>query len=259
MEEPEVLQDGPHRRIERIGGTVHRPIMPWTPTIHHLLEHLRAVGFDLAPRPLGIDKHGREVLSFIEGESGPAGWAKVTSDRGLATFAHVLRDYHQAVADFRPPQEAAWAATTGTTPAGQLVCHGDFGPWNVVWRDARPVGLIDWDYARPASPAQDLGWALQFVAPFRDDEECLRWLAYDRPPDRARRIEVFCTAYGLDSPEGMVAAVFEAHRSTIALVRELAAQGHQPQADGVARGELETLGRQLDWAQANRELFEPTT
>ncbi|WP_033432008.1 phosphotransferase [Saccharothrix syringae] len=36
----------------------------------------------------------------------------------------------------------------GTGPAGgEVACHGDFGPWNVVWRDGRPVGVLGWDYA----------------------------------------------------------------------------------------------------------------
>jgi hypothetical protein len=35
--------------------------------VQALLSHLHAVGFDGAPRPLGIDERGREVLSFIPG------------------------------------------------------------------------------------------------------------------------------------------------------------------------------------------------
>jgi hypothetical protein len=33
-----------------------------------LLQYLQDVGFDRAPRPLGVDDAGREVLSFIEGD-----------------------------------------------------------------------------------------------------------------------------------------------------------------------------------------------
>ncbi|MEU2390837.1 hypothetical protein [Streptomyces sp. NPDC007369] len=24
-----------------------------------------------------------------------------------------------------------------------MICHGDFGPWNVVWQGHQPVGIID--------------------------------------------------------------------------------------------------------------------
>ncbi|MEU1710276.1 phosphotransferase [Streptomyces sp. NPDC005706] len=85
-----------------------------------------------------------------------------------------------------------------------VVCHGDFGPWNVVWQGIEPVGIIDFDFARPAPRSHDVAYALQYVAPFRDDAECLR---YPAPPDRRARLEDFCSAYGLDSTAGIVDAV----------------------------------------------------
>ncbi|GAA4203412.1 hypothetical protein [Actinocatenispora rupis] len=60
----EVLQDDPGRRVVRIGDTVRRPWRPWTPTVHALLDHLRAVGFRYAPRAFGADREGREVLAY---------------------------------------------------------------------------------------------------------------------------------------------------------------------------------------------------
>jgi hypothetical protein len=35
--------------------------------VHALLGHLHAAGFGGAPRPLGLDEFGREVLTFIPG------------------------------------------------------------------------------------------------------------------------------------------------------------------------------------------------
>lgn len=35
--------------------------------MHALLSHLHAAGFHGAPRPLGLDEPGREVLTFIPG------------------------------------------------------------------------------------------------------------------------------------------------------------------------------------------------
>src|SRR5690242_20727743 len=53
--------------VVRVGGTARRPAGPHTPAVHALLSHLHAAGFGGAPRPLGIDERGREVLSFIPG------------------------------------------------------------------------------------------------------------------------------------------------------------------------------------------------
>ena len=37
--------------------------------VHALLAHLADKGFTAAPRPLGFDEQGREVLTFLEGET----------------------------------------------------------------------------------------------------------------------------------------------------------------------------------------------
>lgn len=250
------MQADPHRRVVRVGDTVRRPAQPWTPTVHALLRHLQDVGFPYAPRPLGFDDEGREVLSYLPGESGSRGWAKVLDDRGLSAFARLLRDYHDAVADFMPVVEAIWAVGTVSPRDGEVVCHGDFGPWNIVWTGYQPVGIIDWDYARPAPRLHDVAYALEYVAPFRDDAECLRWLRFPSPPDRRQRLEQFCGAYGLSSTVGIVDAVIKGQQELPELVRRLARQGHEPQATWVAEGYLQELDRRLAWSQASRHLFE---
>ncbi len=53
--------------VVRVGDTVRRPVGPWTPAVHALLTHLHEVGFRAAPRPLGIDGQGREVLTVVPG------------------------------------------------------------------------------------------------------------------------------------------------------------------------------------------------
>jgi hypothetical protein len=49
-----LLQDGPHRRVVRIGATVRRPVQPRAPAVYALLGYLEAVGFRYAPRFLGL-------------------------------------------------------------------------------------------------------------------------------------------------------------------------------------------------------------
>ncbi|MFF8555647.1 aminoglycoside phosphotransferase family protein [Streptomyces sp. NPDC015501] len=258
MASEDIVQDRPHRRIVRVGDTVRRPVQPWTETVHALLRHLEEVGFPHAPRVLGFDEVGREVLGYVEGESGPAGWAKVADDRGLTAFARLLRDYHDATADFSPPDGAVWAVPADEGRAAdqtEVVCHGDFGPWNVVWQGHLPVGLIDFDFACPAARLDDVAYALEYVAPFRDDAECLRWLSYRTAPDRRRRLELFCDAYGLSSASGMVDAVIARQQQNIDLVRRLAGQGHEPQATWVAKGLLGELDGRVAWSRSHRHLF----
>jgi hypothetical protein len=75
----------------RLGDTVRRAAGPWTPAVHALLTHLAQHGFAGSPRPLGVDGQGREVLTFLAGETvGSArpwpGW--VHAEDTLVQFAH---------------------------------------------------------------------------------------------------------------------------------------------------------------------------
>lgn len=228
--------------VVRVGDTVRRPSAG--AAVHALLDHLEQVGFAYSPRLLGVDQHGREVLSYLHGSSGRHGWAHVVSDGGLRAFAQLLRAYHDAVTDFAATVHT-WALEARPPLPGEIVCHGDFGPWNVVWDAGRPVGLLDFDLAGPAPALTDVTHALEYSVPFRDDEECLRWLAYPSPPDRRTRLEAFADAYGLSETAGLADRVIAGQRDRIVQVRRLAAAGRQPQARWVGNGYLEDLARRV--------------
>jgi hypothetical protein len=136
-----------------------------------------------------------------------------------------------------------------------LVCHGDYGPWNLVWHGTRPVGVLDWEYAHVAPALDDVAYALEYVAPFRSDEECLRWLRYPAPPDRRRRLELFAEAYGLAGPDGLVDRVIAVQRKGLGLVLRLAAEGQERQRAMVASGEVAGIERQIRWSEEHRGLF----
>ncbi len=250
-----VLQSDAGGAVVRIGDTVHRPTGWWTPSVHALLSHLESAGFTYSPRVLGTDEHGREILTHIEGDAGKDAWAHVVPEAGLRRFAQLLRAYHDAVEGFRPAPDAVWLCTERSLRAGELVCHGDFGPWNVVWRDGKPVGLLDWDCAGPGRRVDDIAYALEYAAPFRDDETCVQWLRYPSPPDRKRRMAVFADAYGWPSTDGLVDEVLRVQRAGVEAVRLLAARGLQPQADWVAAGHLDELAARVAWTEANRGLW----
>jgi Ser/Thr protein kinase RdoA (MazF antagonist) len=88
-----------------------------------------------APRWLGFDEQGRDVLSWIDGGTYSDCRAIVWSDEQLASSARLLSRYHDAV------------ASAPLAVGEEVVCHGDFGPWNLIWRAGLPVAVIDFDTA----------------------------------------------------------------------------------------------------------------
>jgi hypothetical protein len=243
-------------RVTVVGDRVYRPAGWWTPTVHALLNHLHDVGFTRVPRPLGV-QDGREVLTFLPGESGAAGWPRVVPEAGLRALARLLREYHQAAAGFVAPPGARWALADGPARPGQVICHGDVGPWNVVWDGPTPVGLLDFDLAQPGAALDDVAYALEYLAPFRDDEHARRFQGFDAPPRRARRIAVFAQEYGLSGTQGLVDAVIRRQELTTVRVRALAAKGLEPQRSWVAEGFCAELEARVRWSRDNRPLLAP--
>jgi aminoglycoside phosphotransferase (APT) family kinase protein len=92
-------------------------------------------------------------------------------------------------------------ATTGTSLAAgaEVVCDNDFGPWNLVWRDGHPVGIIDFDNAAPGARLDDLGYAVWKALNFG--------LIDLRVSEQRRRASVFADAYGASWDSGLAAAV----------------------------------------------------
>jgi hypothetical protein len=184
--------------VVRVGNTVRRPVGVQTAAVHGLLRHLESVGFDGAPRVLGIDERGREILTWMPGEAAlrPLPSYAVT-DETLAALGRLLRRFHDAVISYVPPPGAVWdtlvASNLDDTP--ELIGHCDVTLENVIFRDRMPYALIDFDLARPTTRLFDVVTTLRHWAPLDDPA--------DRDPllrgvDVGRRLAVFCAAYGLD-------------------------------------------------------------
>lgn len=250
--------EGEVREVFRRGDLVHRTPQPWTPAVAELLVHLEEVGFAGASRHRGYDEAGRELLTFLPGEDGPISWGYLHSDQGLASVARLLRSYHDAVRDYRPRPDAAWADTMGPPREGEVMCHGDFAPWNLVWREQEAVGIFDWDFVRPADPMFDVYYAMDWTVPFRDDETCRDFHHFEEVPDRSHRVQVFLDAYGVDEiPADVAAGVARVRRRVKLTTAALAARGFEPQAEWVAGGLLEDSEAATRWIEANAALFQP--
>jgi hypothetical protein len=202
--------------VVRVADTVRRTPGPWTGTVQAFLAHLHARGFAGAPRPLGFDERGREVVEFIEGEvlAVPQDPAKALAlgrwpdawrtDEALAAAGELLRGLHDASRGFWT-DSASWRLHDHPMRPGEIVCHGDAGPWNAVYRAGRPVALIDFDSARPDLPVVDLASAAWNFVPLADDATA-GILGFDGL-DHGRRLAAFLRAYGLADTSGFVEAL----------------------------------------------------
>jgi Phosphotransferase enzyme family len=204
----------------RVGHTVRRTSGPWTPAVHALLAHLDGKDFGGSPRPLGIDEQGREVLTFMPGETvGSARpWPEwVHAEDTLVQVARWLRNFHRAVADFAPPAGAVWRMGGEWVP-GLVVGHNDAAPYNAVWRDDRLAGFIDWDMAGPVAAAWDLAFAAFSWVPLHARHVVARE-GFTDFEGRPRRLQLFLAEYGWEESGPafleIVAARIEAHVTSL--------------------------------------------
>lgn len=193
--------------VVRAGATVRRTTGPHSAYVHAVLDHLETAGFDGAPRFLGVDEQGREVLTYVEGEVAdrplPA-W--VADEDRLVSLARLLRRHDDAATGFVPPPGVRCHVTDAVPadlPPGPpepptLVGHLDVTPENVVWRDGEAVALIDFDLARPATRVDEVHNALLWWAPLADPRDRDQ---VQRDLDVPRRCRLFADAYGLDDDE----------------------------------------------------------
>lgn len=156
--------------IVRVGDTVRRPVRPHSASVAAFLGHLHAVGFDGAPRYLGTDDRGREVLTYVAGEVAlPPFPAWVGDEELLRSVARLQRALHRASATYVVPPDAVWDRSNLPDPgAGAIVCHNDLCVENVVTRDGRAVAFIDFDFAAPSDPLLDIAIAARHWIPVRD-------------------------------------------------------------------------------------------
>ena len=173
--------------VVRVGDTVRRPVGANDQLVRSLLEHLEAVGFQEAPRFLGLDAQGRQVLSFLDGEVPSDCRSIVWEDHQLEAAARLLRRFHDATAGVE--------VATG----GEVVCHNDFGPWNLIWREGLPVGIIDFDEAAPGTRLDDLGYAVW--------KHLGLGLVELAPREQARRLKLIAAAYGMTTDHALLAAI----------------------------------------------------
>jgi 8-oxo-dGTP diphosphatase len=209
----------------RIGSTVRRPIGPWTPAVHALLDHLQRNGLAESPRVLGADELGREVLSYLPGRVLDID-VELPSEAALRDAMRWLRRYHDVVEGFG--HDGPWR----TSPAGSglgragagatldqpdvLVCHHDLAPYNVALSSSadgeRVVGVFDWDMAGPGTRIEDLGFAAWNWVPL-----------YRQLPvsEAVRRLHSMADAYGVGvSAAEILSAVIPRIERSIRVISE---------------------------------------
>ncbi len=150
--------------VVRVGDTLRRPMPERAGYVHDLLRMLAHYEWPGAPRYLGTDEDGREILTYLDGyvASSPAQPPEIWSEASLVRVSKLVRQFHDL--------------TAGTQLAGddEVACHNDLAPRTTVYRDdglgMRPYAFIAWDHAAPGRRIHDVAhlcWQFLELGPGR--------------------------------------------------------------------------------------------
>lgn len=188
------LKGGNTTPVARRGPDVLREAGPWTGTVQKLLNHLRDSGVDWCPEPRGWHADGRETLSYLKGKVPTYPLPEwVYDEEVLVTAARWLRELHDLTVGFDKP-EYTWRAARHQPV--EVICHNDFAPYNMVFKDHQLTGVIDWDFASPGPRIWDLSYLayrmVPLVGPYNPD-------APKTPKDLMARLRLLRDTYGSDA------------------------------------------------------------
>lgn len=162
-----------------------------------LLDRLRAAGVAGVPAWRGVDDQGRDIFDYLPGEVGNYPLPQqVRRDSAVITAARLLRGVHDASVPLAERADLPWQQPP--MEQAEVVCHGDFAPYNCVFRDGDAVGVIDFDCARPGPRRWDLAYALYRFAPLTAPGNTD---GFGDPTEQARRARLFLDSYGCTREE----------------------------------------------------------
>lgn len=229
----QALPGGFVNEVVRVGDTVRRP--PSGEFAHRVLEHLDA--WPGAPRLLGVDSRGREVLEFLDGH---VAWearqpAAVFSDESLIRVARLVREFHDLTVALAGDEE--------------VVCHNDLSPKNTVYRiigeGLRPVAFIDWDHVAPGRRVHDVAhvcWQYLRLGPGAEVDAAVRG------------VRLVSDAYGLADRSSLVDTIlWWQDRCWRGIVADTRPAGERLRATGV----VEEVRAQHEWVAEHRERLNP--
>jgi len=190
------LEGGHFSQPTRSGNELRKPPGGWTRSSIELLQFLQDRQFDGAPRAIRIEESGEGVFSFLEGNVASAAPLPgyVWSDDSLIDVTKLLRRLHDVTEGWKPQAED-WRRIPGAPESAEVMCHNDAAPWNTLFRDRRPVALIDWDRAAPGTRLWDLGYLAWHWVPLWPDDRAIAHGFIDLSA-RAARLATIVASYG---------------------------------------------------------------
>jgi thiamine kinase-like enzyme len=258
IEHERELTGGNTSSVTTNGSVVFKDRKPQSVTTQRLLQHLQNKGITFCPKPLGFDNKGREMLSFMRGNTiDDFPHVSSLSDKieVVKHSAAMLRKFHDATVDFaKQPDDVWWLHYDGDLPK-EVICHNDFAPYNTTFENNLPIGLIDFDTACPAPRLWDVAHAVYRFVPLSESFfDCAlgKYRAYDKSKDCEERkilLGAFRNEYGFN--EDIEEHIIQRLSALVNLFDEECAKGNHAFIKMKQDGHQEFYIREIEFIKEN--------
>lgn len=228
---------------------IRRRAEPWSVHVHEFLVYLERVGFEGAPRTLGITD-GFESVTWVDGwASGIPFDGPLATDEGMASLGRLLRRFHDAAVGYTPSKNALWAGGTIPWEDGMIVRHGDVGAGNIIWNFGEAKALIDWEFAQPGYPIEDVALAAWLLGPLVPLDRQIK-AGFETGSPLRRRLDALARGYRAFT----VSEILDAYRDLLDYELErrsrLGMAGVEPWAGYVRNGQLQQIEDTIHWFES---------
>lgn len=246
------LHGGRDGKIFQKENAVIRPMNPWTKSVHHFLAFLEQQQVSFVPKPLQITAEN-ESVSFMPGEvfNDPLPDFFYT-DEMIVSAAKLLRNFHDVGENYLQlltGNEQWMLQTKGTI---DVMCHGDFAPYNVTIIDHLAANIIDFDTLHPGSRLKDIAYALYRWCPLYSPE--FTEISLEK---QIQRSKLFLKNYGLDKKVyvELPDIIVERLEELVAYMRQQASQNNADFQKNIAAGHLQQYETDIQYLTKNRSAF----
>ena len=238
MIQKEVLHGGRNGKISKEEDKVIRPGNKWTSHVQSFLSFMHENGFNNIPKPYGMNESGMEMVSFVDGtvynDSLPN---EILTDEILVEAAKLLRRYHDIGEKYvhQLTGEEVWMLPK-QLPV-EVMCHGDFAPYNITFVNGCVHGIIDFDTLHPGPRIWDVAYAvyrwIPFVSP-KNPDYCYNLY------EQIRRLKLFADTYDLKNHEReqLPNMIIQRISSLVAYMRSEADSGNEDVQKNIEDGHL---------------------
>lgn len=219
------------QKVVKVEDTVRKEPSENSKLVREVMTVLSSSNFQYSPNYLGIDQKGREIMTYIEGKQ--MNHTEITLDLMKQTLG-VLKRYHDifSISELSENEET--------------LLHTDYAPWNLIVREGKLVGIIDFDKAKPGKRISDVVYICWNLLDIGSEDSNLT------EEEIFKYLPVLVGAYGeIDTSDFVDVLLSEQNR--ILLERELRVKEvEEGEEKEYRKGICEDIKKQIEWVKRNR-------